>query len=100
MKTLTFLESALQGDVIKKLLLFTKIVYEECKERFGQKEQSGKNLPPGASRCQREVASIRENLRNLKIIWKKVPEHQKSALQQLCRYVPARLLQLPKAEKL
>ena len=90
----TILESTLKGDMIKKLSLFTKIAYEECKEQFGQKEQTGKNLPSSPSRRERE------NLTNFKGRWKKAPEHRKSALQHSCKDVLARLLELTKAEKL
>ena len=50
----TILERAFKGDVIKKLSLFTKIVYEEWKEQFGRKDQTGNNF---TTTCVSQVAA-------------------------------------------
>lgn len=95
------LETSLKGDAGRKLRLMTSIVYEECKDRFGQKDQkTAKHQKAGPSRRQREIAAIRKDLRKLKQRWKAAPESEKVALKQLQKDQHSRLLQLKKAEHL
>ena len=95
------LEAALQGNVDKKLQTLSALVYSVGKERFGL-ETSRTTLSVGAAvpnRRQREIQTIRRELRGLRKQFHNASADEKEGLQQLRNIHRERLKSLRNAER-
>jgi hypothetical protein len=96
------LDSALQGNVEKKLQTLPSLVYSVGKERFGL-EQRRRTAPSGAptlNRRQREIQTIRRELRSLRKQYRKATDEEKAGLHQLRHIQRERLKTLRNAENI
>ena len=95
------LEASLKGPVKDKLKKLTSIVYKICKERCGTEEKVGKSSKQtGPSRRQKEVGSIRTELRQLRKAYLVASEAEKPGLTVLRDRLRSRLMTLRIAERL
>ena len=95
------LNNTLKGSNSRKVEKMTQIVYDICRELFGEdsKSTSGKTKA-GPSRRQSEIANLMKNLRDLTKHWKKAEELERPGLRQLRKELRSRLIILRRAEKL
>lgn len=93
------LEANLRGTASKKVEAMTRIVYEVCVERFGEKSSKKENPPAsGPSRRQQEIASLRRELRQLRNQWKYAPDCERDGLKALRDDIRLKLASLRRAE--
>ena len=87
------------GDVERKVLAFSAIVYNVAKERFGinapKKQKQGTKQP---NRRQRQIEECRQCLRQLRKRYMSATEGEKLGLQHLREIQRDRLINLRKAE--
>ncbi|KAL6466887.1 hypothetical protein MHYP_G00246910 [Metynnis hypsauchen] len=93
------LGKSLQGSVTTKLNLFGNIIYEEGKERFG--ERTGrKSTPREPGRREREIHNLVKERRSLRKAWRKAGDSEKEGLKALWAQIRTRLATLRRAERI
>ena len=94
------LENILAGDVNRKVASMSVLIHQMGTERFGVIEnRSSRHIPRiPHNRRTMEIASIRGDLRRLRIRYKAAPDEEKVALEQLRTQLRERLKLLRRAE--
>lgn len=97
------LQNTLCGSVDRKIRAMSTITYAVGRDRFGLEEDHRATPPMGNSgpnRREREIASIRKKLRDLRKQYKKAEESEKQGFSDLADIWREKLIALRKAERL
>ncbi len=93
------LQYALRGTVERKLTLMGNIIYEECRERFGECTSKQTIAPRQKGRRERHIELLKSDRRHLRKRWRKaVPEEK--GLKLLWNDLKQRLAKLRRAERI
>ena len=97
----TILETTLRGDASSKVQKMTEIVFEHCKDVFGEdQKEKPKQKKSGPSRRQRVLAELRREQRSITVKWKQASDAEKKGLKDLKDELHKQILQHRQAENL
>ena len=94
------LEHSLRGTVERKLTLLSNIIYEECRERFGECATKRASAQRQKGRRERYIDELVSQRRQLRKRWRKAAPEEKEGLKVLWDDLKQRLAKLRRAERL
>ncbi len=93
------LQKALRGSVVAKLNLFGEILYEECRNRYGE-VTIREAVIRSKGRREKEIYDLVASRRQLRKRWRKAEESEKEGLKALWDEIRRRLANLRRAERI
>ncbi len=93
------LQKALRGSVVAKLNLFGEILYEECRNRYGE-VTIREAVVRSKGRREKEIDDLVASRRQLCKRWRKAEESEKEGLKALWDEIRRRLANLRRAERI
>ena len=94
------LEMTLTGPAEKKLEVMTRMIYTIAEDRFGVEEKQQKRKVHHASRREREIASIRRELRTLANTYRRSSDVERKRLSEIGNDLRKRMKELRNAERI
>ena len=94
------LEERLHGGVEAKLNLFGDIIYQTCKDRFGEVTSKQRTTPKERGRREKEIAQLVQRRRQLCRNWRKATQPKREGLKVLWEDVRQRLSKLCRVERI
>uniref|UniRef100_A0A3B1JJ67 Reverse transcriptase domain-containing protein n=1 Tax=Astyanax mexicanus TaxID=7994 RepID=A0A3B1JJ67_ASTMX len=94
------LEHSLRGTVEHKLASLSNIIYEECRERFGECAEKRAPAPRQKGRRERGIEELIANRRELRKRWRKAAPEEWEGLKLLWSDLKQRLGKLRRAERI
>lgn len=94
------LEERLHGGVEAKLNLFGDIIYQTCKDRFGEVFSKQRTAPRERGRREKEITQLVQRRRQLRKNWRKATQPEREGLKVLWEEVRQRLSKLRRAERI
>ncbi|KAJ8404983.1 hypothetical protein AAFF_G00329040 [Aldrovandia affinis] len=92
------LERSLHGNVEAKLNLLGKILYQECKDRFGEITIKQTAALRGKGRREKEINQLVQRRQHLRKNWRKATQGEKEGLKMVRDEVKRKLASLRRAE--
>lgn len=93
------LELALRGSIESKLNIMGDIIFEVCRERFGEVSKK-EPTAPGKGRREREIEQLIKARRQLRRNWRKATSQEKEGLKVLWDEVRQNLARLRRVERI
>ena len=94
------LQERLHGGVEAKLNLFGDIIYQTCKDRFGEIISKQRTAPRERGRREKEITQLVQRRRQLRKNWRKATQQEREGLKILWEEVRQRLSRLRRAERI
>ena len=94
------LEITLTGPAEKKLEVMTRMIYTIAEDRFGVEEKQQKRKVHHASRREREIASIKRELRTLANTYRRSSDGERKGLSEIRNDFRKRMKELRNAERI
>lgn len=94
------LQHSLQGTVERKLNMMGNIIYEECRERFGEHTTKQTTAPRQKGRRERHIKLLISDRRHLRKRWRKAAPDEKEGLKLLWDEIKQKLAKLRRAERI
>lgn len=94
------LEYSLHGRVEAKLSCMGDILYDECRNRFGELTEKQKNGPRQKGRREKEIKQLFQRRHQLRKQWRKATHEQRQGLNLLWEKVRKNLSSLQRAERI
>ncbi|CAK6970580.1 olfactory receptor 6N2-like protein [Scomber scombrus] len=94
------LEESLHGGVESKLNLFGDILYQNCKDRFGEVTSKHRTAIREKGRREKAIDQLVQKRRQLRKNWRKATQAEKEGLKSLWEEVRKRLSRLRRAERI
>ncbi|KAK0156469.1 hypothetical protein N1851_000237 [Merluccius polli] len=94
------LEGALRGGAQSKLNLIGDIIYQTCKDRFGEIVPKQRTALREKGRREKEILQLVQRRRQLRKNWRKATHAEKEGLKALWEEVRKRLAELRRAERI